>query len=278
MRVLILTDGPARENRLVGELEVLGHDVAAKPLATADASGALRSGPADLVLVDAGTSLGAAAAACRANAASDQPLPLIVAVSEGSLAALKNTWGFDDWVLRNAQAAEIETRMRLTVERTTDSRPRPSSSVGDLVIDEETYIVRLRGRMLDLTYREFELLKYLAEHPGRVFTRGQLLQEVWGYDYFGGTRTVDVHIRRLRAKLGAEHEQLIGTVRGVGYKLDPQGASSSRERQPHGGEPSPDAAGPGHADGHDSGPSADETPSGALTTPTAQSTARTTSA
>jgi DNA-binding response OmpR family regulator len=76
----------------------------------------------------------------------------------------------------------------------------------------------LRGRPLDLTYKEFELLKYLAQHAGRVFTRAQLLHEVWGYDFFGGTRTVDVHVRRLRAKLGAEHESLIGTVRNVGYK------------------------------------------------------------
>jgi DNA-binding response OmpR family regulator len=75
------------------------------------------------------------------------------------------------------------------------------------------------GRSLDLTFKEFELLKYLAQHPGRVFNRQQLLQEVWGYDYFGGTRTVDVHVRRLRAKLGPEHEALIGTVRNVGYRF-----------------------------------------------------------
>jgi DNA-binding winged helix-turn-helix (wHTH) protein len=87
-----------------------------------------------------------------------------------------------------------------------------------LVIDEGTYTARLRGRPLDLTYKEFELLKYLAQHAGRVFTRAQLLQEVWGYDFFGGTRTVDVHVRRLRAKLGTEYESLIGTVRNVGYK------------------------------------------------------------
>ena len=90
--------------------------------------------------------------------------------------------------------------------------------------------MRLRGVPLDLTFREFELLKYLATNPGRVFTRDHLLQEVWGYDYFGGTRTVDVHVRRLRAKLGVEHEQLIGTVRGVGYKLDPHGAARAEER------------------------------------------------
>ena len=81
------------------------------------------------------------------------------------------------------------------------------------------YTAKLNGRALDLTYKEFELFKFLAQHPGRVFTREQLLQEVWGYDYFGGTRTVDVHVRRLRAKLGPEHESLIGTVRNVGYRF-----------------------------------------------------------
>jgi DNA-binding response OmpR family regulator len=91
-----------------------------------------------------------------------------------------------------------------------------------LSIDDSSYTAKVSGRTLDLTYKEFELLRYLNENPNRVFTREQLLSEVWGYDYFGGTRTVDVHIRRLRAKLG-EHESLIGTVRNVGYRLDPQG-------------------------------------------------------
>lgn len=91
---------------------------------------------------------------------------------------------------------------------------------GEITIDEHSYTAKIKGRSLDLTYKEFELLKYLVQHPGRVFTRSQLLQEVWGYDYFGGTRTVDVHIRRLRAKLGPEHEALIGTVRHVGYRFN----------------------------------------------------------
>jgi DNA-binding response OmpR family regulator len=92
--------------------------------------------------------------------------------------------------------------------------------VGELTIDPETYQVRLRGRPLDLTFKEFQLLLYLSERPGRVFSRSRLLQEVWGYDFFGGTRTVDVHVRRLRAKLGAEHEAMIATIRNVGYKLE----------------------------------------------------------
>ncbi len=104
--------------------------------------------------------------------------------------------------------------------------------LGELVIDEATYAARLRGRLLELTYKEFELLKYLAQHAGRVFTRAQLLQEVWGYDFFGGTRTVDVHVRRLRAKLGTEHEQMIGTVRNVGYKFVRPGPRPARHAPP----------------------------------------------
>jgi DNA-binding response OmpR family regulator len=90
--------------------------------------------------------------------------------------------------------------------------------LGPLAIDTETYRVTVSGRPLDLTFKEFELLRFMAERPGRVLTRPTLLREVWGYDFYGGTRTVDVHVRRLRAKLGPEHEQLIGTVRGVGYR------------------------------------------------------------
>ena len=95
--------------------------------------------------------------------------------------------------------------------------PKPGAASGGL--DDATYTAKIGGRPLDLTFKEFELLKFLAQHPGRVFSRQQLLQEVWGYDYFGGTRTVDVHVRRLRAKLGPEHETLIGTVRNVGYRF-----------------------------------------------------------
>jgi DNA-binding response OmpR family regulator len=95
----------------------------------------------------------------------------------------------------------------------------PLLKVGDLIVNPDNYQVHLRTRPLDLTYKEFELLKFLAQRAGRVCDRGLLLQEVWGYDYFGGTRTVDVHVRRLRAKLGPEHETLIETIRNVGYRL-----------------------------------------------------------
>jgi DNA-binding response OmpR family regulator len=139
-------------------------------------------------------------------------------------------------VLTTSGPAELEARIRLAIARLTAQRQKddPDAHVirsGEVTVDDATYTAKLGGRPLDLTFKEFELLKYLAQHPGRVFTREQLLQEVWGYDYFGGTRTVDVHVRRLRAKLGPEHEQLIGTVRNVGYRfvLPPKETAAERE-------------------------------------------------
>ena len=168
---------------------------------------------------------------CAASSAPRGSLPLLVVVTEGGLAGITSDWGIDDVLLDTAGPAEVEARLRLAVGRTTEAAVDESGPItaGALVIDEATYSVRLRGKLLDLTYKEFELLKYLAQHPGRVFTRSQLLQEVWGYDYFGGTRTVDVHVRRLRAKLGTDYEVLIGTVRNVGYRFVPEIADSFSE-------------------------------------------------
>ncbi|MDQ2709059.1 MAG: response regulator transcription factor, partial [Actinomycetota bacterium] len=148
--------------------------------------------------------------------------PVVAVLTEGGLVAVSGEWAVDDILLPGAGPAEIDARLRLLRARPGSDGSGASSGalvLGELVIDEQTYTARLKGRALELTYKEFELLKYLAQHAGRVFTRAQLLQEVWGYDFFGGTRTVDVHVRRLRAKLGPEHEQLIGTVRNVGYKF-----------------------------------------------------------
>jgi DNA-binding response OmpR family regulator len=149
-------------------------------------------------------------------------VPLLAVVEEAGLVAVAADWGLDDVILATAGPAEVEARLRLAVTRLTavaDSTSGAMINTGELSIDPETYAAKLKGRPLDLTYKEFVLLKFLAQHPGRVFTRDQLLREVWGYDYFGGHRTVDVHVRRLRAKLGSEYESMIGTVRQVGYKL-----------------------------------------------------------
>ena len=227
MHLLVLTDASGA-NSLLSALEFLDHSVSTAKLVPESVNAAA---DADVIVIDATTSLGNASMTCRSAAASDLQRPILLVAGEGGLAALKSGWGFDDWVSPAAQPAEVETRLRLLVERAggggAGGRRAAATTIGDLSIDEDTYVVRLRGGPLDLTYREFELLKYLAANPGRVFTRGQLLLEVWGYDYYGGTRTVDVHIRRLRAKLGAEYEHLIGTVRGVGYKLDPNGLAGA---------------------------------------------------
>jgi DNA-binding response OmpR family regulator len=215
VHLLVLTERPGGGKSLLPALEYLDHTVQDAALDTAAIQGL---SACDVAIVDATTDLREAAAACRAAAVSPLARPVLVVVAEGGLAALKSTWGFHDWLLPHASPAEVETRLRLVHDRLSGAQPRPAT-VGDLVVDEERYQVRLRGQPLDLTYKEFELLKTLVSNPGRVFSREALLQEVWGYDYFGGTRTVDVHIRRLRAKLGPEYESMIGTVRGVGYKV-----------------------------------------------------------
>jgi DNA-binding response OmpR family regulator len=149
---------------------------------------------------------------------------VLLIVTEGGLAVVAADWGMDDVILETAGPAEIDARIRVAIGKLAarNDQSDPEAHIirsGEVVVDETTYTAKLGGRVLDLTFKEFELLKYLAQHPGRVFTRDQLLQEVWGYDYFGGTRTVDVHVRRLRAKLGTDNESLIGTVRNVGYRF-----------------------------------------------------------
>jgi DNA-binding response OmpR family regulator len=117
------------------------------------------------------------------------------------------------------QASEDEVRLRLALLQARRSEEGEAVlRLGSVAINTDSYQVTAGTRRLDLTFKEFELLRFLADNPGRVFSRARLLQEVWGYDFFGGTRTVDVHVRRLRAKLGPEHEHLIETVRGVGYR------------------------------------------------------------
>ena len=140
---------------------------------------------ADVVMIDARGDLTRARALCQLFTGPMDCPPIILIVEEGGAAAVQIDWGAADFVMAGA-----------------------------------TYTARLRGTILDLTYKEFELLKFLAANRGRVLTRDALLHEVWGEDYIGGSRTVDVHIRRLRAKLGTEHDNLIGTVRNVGYRLD----------------------------------------------------------
>ncbi|GLZ14667.1 transcriptional regulatory protein GlnR [Actinomadura sp. NBRC 104425] len=228
--LLLLTNALEPSDEVLPALGLLLHSVRVAP---AEGAALIDAPPADVVIVDARRDLVQAKSLCRLLRTTGLDCPLLAIVTEGGLAALSPEWGLDDVLLQTAGPAEVEARLRLAVGRAAaaaeaDDVPGEIRS-GELTIDEATYTARLRGRVLDLTFKEFELLKYLAQHPGRVFTRAQLLQEVWGYDYFGGTRTVDVHVRRLRAKLGTEYESLIGTVRNVGYRFVPDHRPGEQE-------------------------------------------------
>ncbi|MFE7558942.1 response regulator transcription factor [Kitasatospora sp. NPDC057500] len=216
--LLLLTNALQPSAEVLPALGLLLHNVRVAP---AEGAALVDTPSADVILVDGRRDLPQIRSLCQLLRSTGIGCPLILVVTEGGLAAVTAEWGIDDVLLDTAGPAEVEARLRLALGRlqvATDDSPMEIRS-GDLSVDEATYSAKLKGRVLDLTFKEFELLKYLAQHPGRVFTRAQLLQEVWGYDYFGGTRTVDVHVRRLRAKLGVEHEGLIGTVRNVGYRF-----------------------------------------------------------
>lgn len=219
--LLLLTSALKPSAEVMPALALLRHGVKILP---AEGSALLEAPDADLILVDGRQDLAPARDLCRLIRSTGTDAPVILILTEGGLGVVAVDWGMDDVVLHTCGPAELEARIRLAMARLQAQRNEddPESHVirsGEVVVDDATYTARLGGRPLDLTFKEFELLKYLAQHPGRVFSRQQLLQEVWGYDYFGGTRTVDVHVRRLRAKLGPEHETLIGTVRNVGYRF-----------------------------------------------------------
>ncbi len=246
--VLLLTGGDSTE--ALPALSLLLHTVR---VSSVEMSALIETPEADVVLVDGRNDLGRARDTCRLVRTTEGERPALAVVTEGGLAAVTADWRIDDVVVDTAGPAEVEARLRLAVGRAAEVSAAARASqirAGDLAIDEDTYTARLRGSPLDLTFKEFELLRYLAQHPGRVFTRAQLLLEVWGYDYFGGTRTVDVHIRRLRAKFGAEHESMIGTVRGVGYRFLVPGKPGRRSA--HGSGRSAASQGVDH-DGHPPG-------------------------
>ena len=220
-RVLLLTNTSGASAEVLPALALLQHQVRIMP---AEASILVDAPDMDVVLVDARRELHAAKSLTTLLTSTGLGCPVIAIATEGALSAVSADWGIDDVILDTAGPAEVDARIRIAIGRylalVTSTDPSTGEiRTGDVVIDENSYTARIKGRALDLTFKEFELLKYLAQHPGRVFSRAQLLQEIWGYDYFGGTRTVDVHIRRLRSKLGPEFESIIGTVRNVGYRF-----------------------------------------------------------
>ncbi|HZJ26542.1 MAG TPA: response regulator transcription factor [Acidimicrobiia bacterium] len=154
----------------------------------------------------------------RKRDASAPPTLLLVSGAQLSELDLREDL-FDDFCLSPFHPKELEVRLRHLFWRTGRGTSPEIVEYGELILNLETYQAALAAKPLDLTYMEYELLKFFATHPGKVFTRAQLLSRVWGYEYYGGARTVDVHVRRLRAKLGEEHANLIQTVRSVGYRF-----------------------------------------------------------
>jgi DNA-binding response OmpR family regulator len=213
-QLLILTS--AVDSDVLPALGLLSHRTRQIP---AEPASLITAPSCDLILVDARQDLASAKSLCKILNTTGVNVPLMLILTEGGLTAVSADWGVDDVILETAGPAEVDARIRLVVGRQALDKTSNKIHASGVVIDEASYSAKVRGRPLDLTFKEFELLRFLATHPSRVFTREQLLSEVWGYDYFGGTRTVDVHVRRLRAKLG-DLESLIGTVRNVGYRFN----------------------------------------------------------
>ncbi len=217
----MLTNSTGASADVLPALGLLQHDVRILP---AEASVLVDAPITDCIIIDARRDLPTAKSFTKLITTTGVSTPLIIVTTEGGLSAINADWGITDVILDTAGPAEVDARIRIVIGKDAITQLAKNPSLkeirsGDVVIDEDSYTAKIKGRTLDLTFKEFELLKYLAQHPGRVFSRSQLLQEIWGYDYFGGTRTVDVHIRRLRSKLGPEFESVIDTVRNVGYRF-----------------------------------------------------------
>lgn len=213
-QLLILTS--AVDGDVLPALGLLSHRTRSIP---AEPTSLINAPTSDLIFVDARQDLASAKSLCKILTTTGVTVPLVLVLTEGGLTAVSADWGVDDVILETAGPAEVDARIRLVIGRLAQEKTGSKIQASGVVIDEASYSAKVHGRPLDLTFKEFELLRFFATHPSRVFTREQLLSEVWGYDYFGGTRTVDVHVRRLRAKLG-DLESLIGTVRNVGYRFN----------------------------------------------------------
>ena len=212
--IVLLADRPPQQ--ALPALEDLDVDLKLEPLAAGSLTHALALEP-EVLLVDAGENPTQAWSVLSELRARDAHVPAVVIVERNQLD--RHPWheAADDFLYPGAPLAELRVRLAM-LRRRAGTGDANAIRLGPLALDVETYRVTAGGRALDLTFKEFELLRFLASHPGRVYTRPSLLREVWGYDFYGGTRTVDVHVRRLRAKLGPEHEHLIETVRSVGYR------------------------------------------------------------
>jgi DNA-binding response OmpR family regulator len=215
--LLYQTEGTSMLRR---DLEAGGIVVETAPLA--DAEEALRGSSPDAVIVEAATSLDETRRLVESPARPSRA-PLILLLRADQLAGLDATWPIDDMVVMPASSDEIAVRLRRAIWRKTGVDTANTLRRGDLMLDLANYKVFVGQESVNLTFKEFELLRFLMTNRGKVFTREALLNRVWGYEYFGGARTVDVHIRRLRSKIETGSTVYIETVRNVGYRFPADG-------------------------------------------------------
>jgi DNA-binding response OmpR family regulator len=212
VEVLLLTDEPDFESALPALKSF--SDTVRRGRLTDDING--HRDTADVAIIDGRTNLAAARAVCRRLSSDAPALAVVAVVTLADFAAVDVDWHCDDVLLPAAGKDELQARLRLAITRRRSALDG-TLKFGDLQLHPASFAGSLDGQDLGLTLTEFKLLNFLVQHAGRAFTRTRLLHEVWGFDCDGHVRTVDVHVRRLRAKLGAGHESMIDTVRGVGY-------------------------------------------------------------
>lgn len=217
-RILLITNSRELGTLLSAELRRIDQMVTVADRASALDS-AFECSP-EMLIVDASDD-NAPARICRQIRRENElkDLPLLVLMGDGHLSDLSPKIGMDDFIIMPAHPGEVGARTRMALWRVNRAADEDLVRVRDMVINLASYEVTVRGVPIELTYKEYELLKFLAMNPGRVYTRENLLNRVWGFDFYGGTRTVDVHIRRIRSKIGDQHESLIQTVRNVGYRF-----------------------------------------------------------
>ena len=229
--VLVITDSPA-DPKVSTDLGSLGHSVWVVNRARLAEAEVYRS--PDLILLDLDDPRHEMAATCRDLRAWDatRRAPILTLLPEELLRDLDFSCGIDDFLAEPYSLREIEARVRQMLRREGRLNGTGILKVGQIVINLTRYEVRVRGAPVELTLKEYELLKHLVKNRGRVFTRSNLLNEIWGYNYYGGIRTVDVHIRRVRSKLEGAGENYIRTIRGVGYQFEPAPVEDDEAQAP----------------------------------------------
>jgi two-component system, OmpR family, alkaline phosphatase synthesis response regulator PhoP len=218
VNTLVLVDPTEEVRPLAATLEDAGYEVR-----TAQLSGLLDDPAREDAAVLLFNLLGRTDATTLRTVMRSSSLPQGVAtlaiVRSEQLGSLDFSLGFDDFVVFPAITEELVARIRKAIWLKSGVEGDNTLHAGDLMIDLGNYKVYLAGRPVELTYKEYELLRFLATNRDKVFTREALLNRVWGYDFYGGARTVDVHIRRLRSKLEDGTHTFIETVRNVGYRF-----------------------------------------------------------